>query len=663
MVVLATLISSIARPIFMPDMKFVLKFILLSVILIVHQSFGEVKLPRLISDGMVLQQNTKVKVWGWAKKDEAITLQFNNKTYQTISNGEGKWLITIQTPKAGGPYEMIISGENQLKVKDILIGEVWICSGQSNMVLPMERVKEKYTEIISQTNNPQIRHFFIPTRYNFNKPLEDFTSGKWETATPENILRFTATGYFFAKDLFEKYHVPIGLINASVGGTPVEAWISEDGLKDFPHHLALTEQVKDSAYINQIRKKEGAITSHWYANLRKNDAGMNGSKKWFENDYDASSWAKMTLPNFWEDQGLKNTNGVVWFRKEIDVPESMIGKTAKFFLGRIVDSDSVYVNGRFVGSIGYQYPPRRYEIAKDILKPGKNVIVVRVINTFGKGGFIKDKTYEIRAGNEVIDLKGTWQYKLGTTSEPLPSSTFFQYKPVGLYNGMIAPLINYGIKGVIWYQGEANASNPAEYHKLFSTMIQNWRQKWNQGVFPFLYVQLANFMEPQVQPSESHWAELREAQLQTLDVPKTAMAVIIDAGEWNDIHPLNKETVGKRLALAAENIAYRDEKVVFSGPLYQSMKIKKNKIILSFSSIGSNLVAKGGTELKYFAISGTDKKFVWAKAEIKGNKIEVWSEAVANPVSVRYAWADNPDTANLYNEAGLPASPFRTDKN
>lgn len=457
-------------------MKFVLRFIFWSLLLINSQSFGEIRLPRLISDGMVLQQKTKVKVWGWAKTGEAITLQFNNQTYHTITDDSGKWLIKLQTPEAGGPYEMTLSGENQLKIRDILVGEVWVCSGQSNMVLPMERVKEKYAEIIAQTNNPLIRHFFIPTRYNFNKPLDDFTTGRWEAATPENILRFTSTGYFFAKDLFEKYHVPIGLINTSVGGTPVEAWISEDGLKAFPHHLALTEQVKDSAYINQIRKKEGAVTSQWYAKLRKNDAGMNEPKKWFEVDYDASSWATMTLPNFWEDAGLKNTNGVVWFRKEINVPESMTGKTARFFMGRIVDSDSVYVNGRFVGTIGYQYPPRRYEIAKDILKPGKNIIVARVINTSGKGGFIKDKNYQIIVGNEVIDLKVEWQYKLGVASEPLPASTFFQYKPVGLYNGMIAPLINYGIKGVIWYQGEANTNNPGEYHQLFSTMIQNWRQ-------------------------------------------------------------------------------------------------------------------------------------------------------------------------------------------
>lgn len=662
MALLATIISGFIGA-FNFTMKSLAKYIFFCLISITGQSFAKIKLPRLISDGMVLQQNTTLKVWGWANKGEIVELQFNNKTYQTSADIAGKWLINLPTPKAGGPYEMIITGENQLKIRDILIGEVWVCSGQSNMVLPLERVKEKYTALIASINNPLIRHFFIPTRYDFNQAQEDYASGKWEAATPENIMRFSATAYFFAKDLFEKYKVPIGLINASVGGTPVEAWISEDALKAFPHHLALTEQVKDSSYINQIRRKEGGITSQWYANLRKNDAGIHGTQKWFEPTYDASSWQSMTLPNFWEDAGLKNTNGVVWFRKEINVPESMAGKKAKFFMGRIVDSDSTYVNGQFVGTIGYQYPPRRYEIPTGVLKAGKNTIVVRVISNSGKGGFIKDKPYFISVGNDTIDLKGKWHYKLGTTAEPLPPTTFFQYKPVGLYNAMIAPMINYGIKGVIWYQGEANTNNPGEYHQLFSTMIKNWRQKWNQGSFPFLFVQLANFMEPAEQPSESQWAELREAQLQTLSVPNTGMAVIIDIGEWNDIHPLNKEYVGKRLASVAKKIAYQEKNIVFAGPVFQSMQIKKNKIILSFTNVGSGLIAKDGGELKHFAIAGADKKFVWAKARIKGNKVEVWNESIASPIAVRYAWADNPDTANLYNKEGLPASPFRTDKN
>ena len=355
----------------------------------------------------------------------------------------------------------------------------------------------------------------------------------------------------------------------------------------------------------------------------------------------------------------------MWFRKEIDVPADMTNKPAKLFLGRIVDADSVFINGIFAGTVSYQYPPRRYELPATLLKPGKNTLVVRVISTNGKGGFIPDKRYELLAGGKTIDLKGTWQYQVGATADPLPGTTFFQYKPGGLFNGMIAPLVNYTIKGVIWYQGEASTGNAREYQQLFPALITDWRQKWHQagattGDFPFLYVQLANYLPATDQPSESQWAELRQAQLKTLSVPNTAMAVSTDAGEWNDIHPLNKETVGKRLALAAKYVAYHDKNVVYSGPIYQSMKRKGHKIILTFSNTGSGLIVKGGGELKPFAIAGADSQFVWARAKLNGNQVIVWSDQVPNPVVVRYAWADNPEGANLYNQEGLPASPFTT---
>jgi sialate O-acetylesterase len=353
---------------------------------------------------------------------------------------------------------------------------------------------------------------------------------------------------------------------------------------------------------------------------------------------------------------------VVWFRKEINVPGGMTGKFARLLLGAVVDRDSVYVNGVFAGTTGYRYPPRKYDIGPGLLREGKNIIVIRVINSSGKGGFVKDKPYQLVAGEDTIDLKGNWQYKLGAVMDPLPPSTFFEYKPTGLFNGMISPIVNYTIKGVIWYQGEADAFRAKEYEKLFPALIMDWRKKWSQGNWPFLYVQLANFTEVRKQPGESDWAELREAQLKTLAVPNTGMAVAIDIGEWNDIHPLNKEDVGKRLALAAEKFAYGDSKIVYSGPIYKSIKIEKNKIIITFSHIGSGLIIKNGDELKYFAVAGANKKFEWAKAIIKDNKVIVWSDDIANPVAVRYAWADNPEGANLYNKEGLPASPFRTDE-
>jgi sialate O-acetylesterase len=369
----------------------------------------------------------------------------------------------------------------------------------------------------------------------------------------------------------------------------------------------------------------------------------------------------MQIPGYWADETLDFVNGVVWFRKEISVPASFVGKDVRLNLGRIIDADSVFINGNFVGTTSYQYPPRRYDLPPDVIKEGKNIIVVRVINSMGEGGFVEDKPYEIVAGDESIDLRGDWKYRPGASMEPLASQTFIRWKPMGLYNAMIAPLLNYCIKGVIWYQGESNAGRPIEYRTLFPALIHDWRNTWKIGDFPFLFVQLPNFMESKNHPSESNWALLREAQLKTLSVPNTAMAVAIDIGEWNDVHPLNKKDVGKRLALAALKVAY-NENVVYSGPIYKSVKIDGKKIEFTFTNVGSGLIAKGSGELKGFAIAGADRQFVWAQAKIDGDIILVWSDQIKHPVAVRYAWADNPEGANLYNMEGLPASPFRTDE-
>jgi sialate O-acetylesterase len=637
--------------------------ILISFILVFQTTFCEVRLPHLLSDGMVLQRNTKVNIWGWASPGEKINLQFRYKDYSSIANTDGKWKVVIFTMKEGGPFSMKIDGSNHLVINNILVGDVWICSGQSNMVISMERVKEKYPEEIAGSENPFIRHFFLPTRDNFNKAEEDVPSGKWESANPKTVLQFTAAGYFFAKKLYEKYHVPIGLINSSVGGPPVESWISEDALKKFPEYLQLVQKFKDSLYVDSIHKKSFSINNEWNNYINQHDSGLTGNKPWYDTTYNADGWPTMQIPGYWDDQGLKGVNGVVWFRKELGVPASMAGKAAKLFVGRIVDADYTYINGSLVGNITYQYPPRIYEIASTLLKPGKNTITIRVINSAGKGGFVFDKPYYLTAGGETINLKGNWQYKTGVVSPALVDNTVnILYQPSGLFNAMIAPLINYTIKGVIWYQGEGNISRPYDYHKLFAAMITDWRKNWKQGNFPFLYVQLPNFGEVDNQPSESNWAELREQQLKTQSVSNTAMVVAIDLGEWNDLHPLNKKDVGKRLALAAENLVYGDKKIVYSGPMYQSIKIEKNKIIISFINTGSGLITKKGDALKQFAIAGTNKKFVWANAKIEGGKVVVWNDDIQKPVYVRYAWADNPGGANLYNKEGLPASPFRTGK-
>ncbi|HWK04686.1 MAG TPA: sialate O-acetylesterase [Puia sp.] len=627
---------------------------------------GQVKLPRLVSDGMVLQRGVPIKVWGWAAPGENITVKFDGEKVSAVTGDDREWSVLLKPRKAGGPYIMEVDGINHIRLKDILVGDVWVCSGQSNMELPMERVKEKYAEVIAHAGNPSIRQFSVATRYNFNETEKDLSSGRWESADTASILQFTAAGYFFARTLFEKYHVPIGLLKASVGGSPAEAWLSENALYAFPAYREVANRYKDNAYPDSIAKNDKAISDEWYRNIRENDKGLQGERPWYDPAYDASAWKSMALPGYWADQGLSAVNGVVWFRKEIEVPAAMTGQPAALLLGRIVDRDSVYVNGQFAGTIGYQYPPRRYTLPSGLLKPGRNIIIVRVINSAGRGGFVPGKPYQLSAAGQTIDLTGNWQYQLGVASGPLPAPTFFQYQPGGLFNGMIAPLLPYAIKGVIWYQGESNTDRAGEYRTLFPALIADWRAHWQEGNFPFLYVQLAGYMATKDQPSESNWAGLREAQRLTLSVPATAMAVTADIGEWNDIHPLDKEDVGKRLALAAEKLVFGDRWVVPSGPLYESMHVSGNEIHVRFSNIGEGLVVRGGGELRYFAIAGADKKFVWAKARISGDKVIVWNEQVQHPVAVRYGWADNPDGANLYNKSDnkvwLPASPFSGEK-
>lgn len=639
-------------------MKKAIIFLLLC--LLCSVTHAQLRLPKLVSDGMVLQRDIKLTIWGWASPGEKITVRFLNKNYKTNTDDSGQWQVKVPPMPAGGPFSMEIAGKTTLIVKDILIGDVWFCSGQSNMVHQLNIHDVTYAKVIAEANDPQIRQFLVPTGTNLQGPQMDISQGQWKAAVGEDIRPFSAIGYFFAKKIHDKYQLPVGIINASVGGTPIEAWISEEGLSDFANLQNTVQKNKDTTFINGLNRR----TPGGNRLAPPVDLGMEETK-WYEPAYSPKGWRPINLPGYWEDQGIKDLNGVVWYRREIDIPASMAGKAAKVFLGRIVDADELYINGKLVGRTTYQYPQRRYSVPTDVLKAGKNIFVVRVTNQGGKGGFVPDKPYSIFAGVDTVDLKGTWQYKVGTVYKPVKGGfggrISAQNQPTALYNAMVAPEIQYDIRGFCWYQGESNAGKPQEYADLQTALIKDWRAKWSQGLLPFLYVQLPGFMEYNYLPSESNWAVLRESQFKALSEPNTAMAVAIDLGEWNDIHPDNKKDVGERLALAAFKTAYGEE-VVYSGPLYQSANVEGNKIMVNFSNIGSGLMANDGEELSEFAIAGSDKKFVWAQAKIENGKIVVWSDEVPSPMYVRYAWADNPVNPNLYNKEGLPASPFRTDK-
>lgn len=626
-------------------------------------SFARLKLPALISDGMILQRNQPVKIWGWELSGKEVIVSFHNKTYKSNPDKNKKWFITLDAAPAGGPYNMSISaGGNDMIIQHILLGDVWVCSGQSNMAFAMSRIAEKEAEDIAHSDNTNIREFHVKQQYSFQP--EENADGEWKPSNPTNVVSFSAVAYYMAKNLYEKYKVPIGIIHSSWGGSPAEAWISEAGLKEFPNYLSKYNYYKDSANLIATIQRDKNIRDEWYKRIRDNDKGfLPDGSTWANPDFNASTWKTMPVPGFWENYGAPKVDGVVWARKEINLTKEQIQLDGKLELGMIDDEDTTYVNGVKVGSTSYKGTPRIYKVPAHVLREGHNVIAVRIVDKEGNGGFIKGKAYHLKTASQVISLEGNWQYNIGFSLPPLPVSSFtrMHYQPASLFNAMIAPLIPYTIKGFAWYQGEANAGKAAEYTKLLSDLINDWRRRWKQDKLPFFIVQLANYMEIQKTPSEGGWAWIREAQLKVSEtLASTALAVTIDVGDANDIHPINKKEVGRRLAIAAGETAYADKTVVGSGPAYKSMSKKDGKIVLSFTSIGGGLIAKDGV-LNRFAIAENDKQFVWASAKIEGDKVIVWNDAITNPVAVRYAWASNPEGCNLYNKDGLPASPFRTD--
>lgn len=626
-------------------------------------SEAQIVLPRLISDGMVLQRDTSVRIWGWAGIKEKVKVGFLDTVLFTEAGPDGKWEVILPPCEAGGPYEMKIAAPDTIILRNILVGEVWLCSGQSNMELNMRRASPLYKKEIESSTNEFIRHFTVPKTADFTGPGENITAGKWIPANPESIMDFSAVAYFFARELYEKYGIPVGLINASLGGTPAEAWMSLEALKEFPDYYNEAVRFSDSSLIQKITNDDRIRIDAWYNELANKDEGYkDGGGRWNSPDIDTSGWDNAIVPGLWSETGPGQVNGVVWYRRDFELPGNVSDRPALLLLGRIVDADSVFVNGIYVGSTSYQYPPRRYNIPPGVLKPGRNKITVRIISNSGTGGFVPDKPYEIGVDGHVTDLKGEWFYRIGAVMKPLQGQTFITYKPSGLYNAMIAPLSQYTIRGVLWYQGESNAGRASEYSGLLKALINDWRKTWVSEKMPFLVVQLPNYGQPAISPDEkSEWAVMREAQFSALELPNTGVVVTIDIGEWNDIHPLNKKDVGGRLALLARGVVYEEPDIVFSGPVYDSYRIKGRKVIISFTSAGSGLIVKGGGRPLAFAIAGDDRHFVWGRARIRRNCVIVRGRGIRNPVSVRYAWADNPAGANLFNREGLPAGPFRTD--
>ncbi len=619
---------------------------------------AKIKLPQLFSDHAVLQREVAVPVWGWAEPGEKITLRMAGQTHKTITDKQGTWRINLAPHPAGGPFDMTLLGKDTLVVHDLLFGEVWLCAGQSNMQWTLNEFGIKPDTIRDNASDIRLFSVFFDTDY---LPRKDVKMGWWQTASPQTVGGFSATAYLFGRNLYEHFKVPIGLISSNLGATSIETWMSAGALKPFPQFQDLVEKMTaPGKNFDQLNVDLNRYRAQWdTAFYLKNDPGI--TLHWQDTTTDISDWKDMKIPNLWEDAGLENYDGSVWFRKTFDLPAGFKGDTYNIALNQIDDYDIAWVNGVKIGESFGNRNWRNYFFPANILKPKGNVLVVRIFDIGGKGGMYTNAFW----GNPI--LVGDWKYKGGVKIDPtrfpkpvVGNGSFFTH-PTLLYNANIAPLQPFAIKGAIWYQGESNVQHAAEYADLLPVMIKDWRQNWGQGDFPFLVVQLANYYPEQKVPGESEWAELRASQMSALTLPNTAIATAIDIGEADNIHPRNKQEVGNRLALAARKIAYKED-VIASGPVFQSMQAEGNKIRIQFSSIGNGLVSKDKYGfLRGFAIAGADKKFQWALAYLDGNAVVVFHPNLAQPVAVRYAWADNPGPLDLYNIEGLPALPFRTD--
>ena len=655
-------------------MKFSKLLSLVFILVVVTPVFAKLSVPAIIGDNMVVQQDKKVRIWGWAQPKEQISVAFASEKASAVADDAGHWQALLGPVKAGGPFELTISGTNTLTFKNILVGEVWVCSGQSNMEWPLINAKNG-AEAVAQANYPEIRLFTVQ-KSTSSSPLED-VKGHWIVTTPDQAGQFSAVGYFFGRELFQKLKVPVGLIHTSWGGTPAEAWTSHDALATTAEMQPILDRYQDSLKDLPQRQQEfqRRMADWTHKNLYEDTGNKGEALGYADPKSNTADWQSMNLPQFFETAGLK-MDGSIWFRKEVDVPASWAGKPLELNLASIDDFDTTYVNGVKVGGIGSEIPnsymvPRRYTVPGELIKAGRNVIAVRVFDSGGEGGVGVGKMTLGPAGAEdstLIQLAGPWNYKIESElppkspdwgSRPEAPGPTNQNSPSVLYNAMIAPITPFAIRGAIWYQGESNAGRAYQYRTLFPLMIRNWRNAWGEGDFPFYFVQLANWQPIKPDPGESEWAELREAQTITLKEPQTGMAVIIDIGDTNDIHPRNKTDVGHRLALWALANTY-GQKMEYSGPLFSSFSTEGDKVRVKFTHTAGGLKTSDGSAPKGFAIAGADHKFVWADAQISGDSIVLSSKDVAKPVAVRYAWADNPVT-NLYNKIDLPASPFRTD--
>ena len=651
-----------------------MKKILLLAVTLLTVSFAdaEISLPQLFQSGMVLQRGKLIPIWGKATPGELVTVRFNKKQYATTADAHGSWRINLQKMKAGGPYTLTVGNH---VLTNILVGDVWLLSGQSNIDVTIERVYPQYPQEIDSYENNDVRLFRVQNETDVHGVRDDIkpTSINWKPLNKENAWLFSAVGYFLGKRMQEKTNVPQGIIVNSWGGTPIEAWISKDSLeRDYPMLVKRAQFFQSDDYVKSQSQTNMQADRQWQKMLQESDAGI--LQNWAAPDCDDANWQSINQ-NDWSWRGC----GSVWLRQHIIINKEHAGKPARLLLGTLFDQDITYLNGKEIGHTYYQYPPRRYDIPEGLLKEGDNVIAVRFINKYGAVHFIPEKPYMLCFGDDrcsqnpmpkdVIPLAPTWKVNVGTELPNCPSGDVsLQNIPTTLYNAVLHPLAPYAINGIVWYQGESNTGNPAPYADYLKKLMGCWRDRWQDPKMPFVIVQLANYdgrqqsgfprpITPQTAPMNSGWAQLREAQRTAAKAdPRAELAVINDLGETVDIHPLRKKEVAERVALCFDRLIYNNK--VNLAPEVIAAEVQEGKIILT---LDQPIQAGDLYEFEAAAADG-DKVFQNVKATAEDNRITLILPEGFHPMStvyaVRYAWKDNPATANVRSLTGLPMSSF-----
>ena len=602
---------------------------------------------------MVLQRDKDNSIWGWSKPGEKVTVQILKTKETATTDATGKWMVKIRPPRTGGPYKMTVSGSQTIELDDILVGDVWVCSGQSNMEMGVAMAKDAQREIRS-ANFPKIRLYTVPKSPSIS--LRPFVKGEWAQCSPESIAKggwggFSAVGYYFGREMHRELNVPIGLVHTSWGGTPAESWTSDKGLDPFREFRKQTDAVEAMAKPGALSTTD--LVEKW---VKDNGEDLSGA------NVDDSDWETVDLPARFNRIGLGGHRGVVWFRKTVELPLELPNLDAYLVTGSNDGVDMNYLNGVRVGSGNGVLNWRNHHIPAGTLKPGKNVVTIRLVGNNPNAGFTTGAdNFDIRFGNTIVPLGGKWKMKKGfeiKSSKPMPDLVEDNPRwPTTLYNGMINPLMPMAIKGAIWYQGESNVGRADQYERLLPSLINDWRKGFNQGDFPFFVVQLANYGKQNGDPVNSAWAELREAQETGVERAKNAaMAVTIDIGDGQDIHPTNKQEVGRRLALQALKLTF-NRRIEASGPTFK--KVTKGGAVIQIEFDNAEGLEIRNAKHSGFAIAGRNGKFEWADAKVIGKTVILSAPGVKEPTQVRYAWDDDP-VVTLFNKVGLPAAPFRT---